>query len=268
MRNRIMQIVAMLGLTAATLAAHAGRLPEFMDAQQLSTWRAQHAAPTAAVVPTANEQSSFFTGKPFDAASGTYLFKYRSYSPDVARWTSADPSGFPDGANNMIYAPVPTHGFDPLGLKSVLWAYTTALSPNHSFIDPKADARDNAAIDREQGDLASDMRVSNLHFENGDHSYHLYDVSNFQYQFFDVGTTPQQIIAYANAQSFDLTILLCHGLGPNEFIIGGEPSPANSFANAPKIEVHYCYQINNKTITLGEVLKVIKPQTKTFLQIE
>lgn len=119
MRNRKMQFVAVLGLlaaTLATLAAQAGRLPEFMDAPQLAAWRAQHAAPTAMVAPTADEQTSFFTGKPYDATSGTYLFKYRSYDPTLARWTSSDPSGFPDGANNFFYAPVPTRDFDFQGL--------------------------------------------------------------------------------------------------------------------------------------------------------
>lgn len=34
----------------------------------------------------------------------------------MARWTSEDPSGFPNGANNSYYAPSPTMGFDALGL--------------------------------------------------------------------------------------------------------------------------------------------------------
>jgi RHS repeat-associated protein len=58
----------------------------------------------------------FFTGKPYDADLGAYLFNYRSYDPALCRWTTPDPSGFPDGANNWVYAPVPTTGIDPLGL--------------------------------------------------------------------------------------------------------------------------------------------------------
>jgi hypothetical protein len=34
----------------------------------------------------------------------------------LGRWSSADPSGFPDGANNQCYAPVPTSDFDYQGL--------------------------------------------------------------------------------------------------------------------------------------------------------
>ena len=38
-------------------------------------------------------------------------------------WTSADPAGFPDGPNRHFYAPVPTMGLDPMGLKSVFWVF-------------------------------------------------------------------------------------------------------------------------------------------------
>jgi RHS repeat-associated protein len=119
MKNRILQVAVVLGLTAAALSVQAGKLPEFMNAQQLTAWRAQHAAPQAEVAPVPDEQTQFFTGKPFDAASGTYLFIFRNYSPYLARWTSADPCGFPDGANNMAYEPVPTIQLDPYGLMTV-----------------------------------------------------------------------------------------------------------------------------------------------------
>ena len=59
--------------------------------------------------------SYFYTGKPYDADLEAYTFKSRNYDPALARWTSADPSGFPDGANDRIYAPVPTMNLDPNG---------------------------------------------------------------------------------------------------------------------------------------------------------
>ena len=119
MKNRMMQIAVVVGVTAAALSVQAGKLPEFMNAQQLTAWRAQH-APSVALSQAPGEPVQFFTGKPYDAASGTYLFKYRAYSPTLARWTSADPSGFPDGANNFAYSPVPTYGFDLDGLMNVI----------------------------------------------------------------------------------------------------------------------------------------------------
>lgn len=42
---------------------------------------------------------------------------FRNYDPELSRWTSFDPSGFPDGPNNLIYAPTPTIAIDPLGLQ-------------------------------------------------------------------------------------------------------------------------------------------------------
>lgn len=32
----------------------------------------------------------FYTGKPYDADSESYTFKYRNYDPELNRWTSVD----------------------------------------------------------------------------------------------------------------------------------------------------------------------------------
>ncbi|MFV0415357.1 MAG: RHS repeat-associated core domain-containing protein, partial [Chthoniobacterales bacterium] len=58
----------------------------------------------------------FFTGKPYSEEIGGVIFKYRNYDPEINRWTTLDPSGFPDGANNYYMAGTPTRSFDPLGL--------------------------------------------------------------------------------------------------------------------------------------------------------
>ncbi|MFA7345746.1 MAG: RHS repeat-associated core domain-containing protein, partial [Terrimicrobiaceae bacterium] len=60
----------------------------------------------------------FFTGKPYDSDTESYTFKYRNYDPELNRWTTADPSGFPDGANSSAYCPIPTSGYDLQGLES------------------------------------------------------------------------------------------------------------------------------------------------------
>jgi len=57
----------------------------------------------------------FYTGKPYDSDTGSYTFKYRNYDPELNRWTTTDPSGFPDGANNSIYTSQPLCMFDPDG---------------------------------------------------------------------------------------------------------------------------------------------------------
>jgi RHS repeat-associated protein len=89
-------------LTSTAFAAFQAPLPEFKNEKQLAEWRAEKASePTSQGYVV--EETVFYTGKPYLASTGGYAFKYRSYSPELARWTSEDPSGFPDGANNKIY---------------------------------------------------------------------------------------------------------------------------------------------------------------------
>lgn len=61
----------------------------------------------------------FFTGKPYSEEAGGYLFKFRAYDPELNRWTTPDPSGFPDGANNHAYLAVPTSELDWMGLVTI-----------------------------------------------------------------------------------------------------------------------------------------------------
>ncbi|MDD5262339.1 MAG: hypothetical protein PHD76_10890 [Methylacidiphilales bacterium] len=70
--------------------------------------------------------SFFFTGKPYVVELGAYSFQFRNYNPELQRWTTADPSGFPDGANNYGYAPIPTNSMDLYGLET-RWIYGTAV---------------------------------------------------------------------------------------------------------------------------------------------
>ena len=64
-------------------------------------------------------KDSRFTGKPYDADLGAYVFPFRNYRSDEARWISADPSGFPDGVNATRYAASVLSAVDPLGLMTV-----------------------------------------------------------------------------------------------------------------------------------------------------
>lgn len=62
------------------------------------------------------EQAARYTGKPYDADIGAYVFPFRNYRSDEARWMSADPSGFPDGSNAYIYSRRPYREIDATGL--------------------------------------------------------------------------------------------------------------------------------------------------------
>ena len=76
----------------------------------------------------------FYTGKPYDKDLGAYTFNYRNYDPKVARWTSADPSGFPDGANIQRYAPIPTIAFDATGLFAQSFSVTSSQGFSIDFV--------------------------------------------------------------------------------------------------------------------------------------
>lgn len=86
-----------------------------------------------------------FTGKHYDPylSGGTVVFPYRNLDPEVARWTSADPAGFPDGTNQHYYAPVPTHQIDPLGLAITLTSCGPQIQGSAFFVGAAATAGEN-----------------------------------------------------------------------------------------------------------------------------
>jgi len=104
-------------ITTSAFAGIPKVLPEFKNEKQLAEWREEMAAKT--VAQSATDAHAFYTGRPYIESTGSYAFKYRSYNPELARWTSEDPSGFPDGANQNSYAPIPTFGIDCGGLFTV-----------------------------------------------------------------------------------------------------------------------------------------------------
>ena len=120
-------------LTSTTFAAFQAPLPEFKNEKQLAEWRAEKAT-EATSQGYAAEETAFYTGKPYVASTGGYAFKYRSYSPELARWTSEDPSGFPDGPNGNTYAPIPSCELDYAGLVKVTMNFSGSSSfSKHPF---------------------------------------------------------------------------------------------------------------------------------------
>ena len=105
-------------LTSTAFAEFKAPLPEFKNEKQLAEWRAEKASEATSQGYIAKE-TAFYTGKPYLASSGSYVFKYRSYHPEMARWSSEDPSGFPDGANGFSYIKnTPNSKIDYEGLAS------------------------------------------------------------------------------------------------------------------------------------------------------
>ncbi len=109
-----------LPANASSPAALPAPLPEFMDQAQTAKWNANLATSVAPTSANPSSTTQFYTGKPYVAEAGGYVFKYRTYSPEIARWTTSDPSGFPDGVNNHIYVEEsPIVALDNDGLQTV-----------------------------------------------------------------------------------------------------------------------------------------------------
>jgi len=66
-------------------------------------------------VTTLAPEEICYTGKPYSKELGAYVFNYRNYDPQTSRWTTPDPSGFPNWANNYLYSNCPVNGTDPNG---------------------------------------------------------------------------------------------------------------------------------------------------------
>ena len=123
-----MILAAIIAATSAIQAATAEHklpapMPEFKTPEQLVVWRKEMAAKAAAADAMAamqanSEPSAFYTGKPFLSETGSYGFMFRQHDPEHCRWTTIDPSGFPDGANNNIYVINPICQMDIFGLNS------------------------------------------------------------------------------------------------------------------------------------------------------
>ena len=153
----VLAMMASLGQTVhAETSAPPAPLPDLMDQQQLAKWNSgqQVAADTAAAAQVGSEQ--FYTGKPYVADAGGYVYKYRTYSPEMSRWTSADPSGFPDGINNFVYARnQASYSLDDNGLatlapgsdtsNSSTWAVTDSWSGGSGSVDEMFSAADAGA---------------------------------------------------------------------------------------------------------------------------
>jgi RHS repeat-associated protein len=140
MKPKYIAVVAALAAIVVQ-SALAGSLPEIMTPEELRALRAGQIAraATAQADVAKSETPTLYTGKIIDADSGGYLFKYRNYDPEMNRWTTVDPSGYPDGANNGLYINNSiTNAFDPTGKQITLYQKPVAgqLIPQsvHSYI--------------------------------------------------------------------------------------------------------------------------------------
>lgn len=113
--HRVLCVMSFVALSSQLCSgALQAPLPEFQSPQQV----AAHRSGTQLRDTSNGNVEMFYTGKAFDSERAGYLFAYRNYSPDLGRWTSADLTGFPDGANNTCYVATPTSEIDPTGART------------------------------------------------------------------------------------------------------------------------------------------------------
>ena len=83
-----------------------------------------------------------FSTKERSELLGIDYFGFRCYDPDLGRFLTRDPSGYPDGPNNYLYCMnSPVNKIDPLGLKSQRGGYLDW------FIAPDSDSLSKSSID-------------------------------------------------------------------------------------------------------------------------
>ncbi len=136
MKSKLLVTIAAATIIALPSVVAAPKLPAFLSPEQLRALRAHHAAnrEVSASVDQgrSGEVSTFYTGRVNNTELGEYLFMFRSYDSGLTRWTTPDPSGFPDGANISCFAPVPTSQIDFAGLMSISWTTNDAISPGET----------------------------------------------------------------------------------------------------------------------------------------
>lgn len=104
-RNTIVASVVLMAVSASHLWASdlPAPMPEFQSKDQLALLDANRDVRPVQTKETITSQTHFYTGRLYDETQKAYIYKDRQYSPILARWTTEDPSGYPDGANNLLY---------------------------------------------------------------------------------------------------------------------------------------------------------------------
>jgi RHS repeat-associated protein len=260
--------LTLLALAAVTLNLHAATsalpapLPEFMDAAQAAKWTADQEATAKAAeeketaAATSEPSTQFYTGKPYVADAGGYIYKYRTYNPEMSRWTSADPSGFPDGANNQIYAPIPTGALDPLGLEQTDSKLVTLTSTNFSSFSVWSIVTSPVAATLRTNDI-------NSIFAPGTNNYGFTGIDTYNTTTGAWGTATSAIIGnnYSGSYSDSVTInLLGNSVGASYTFSWGV-----SLVGTPSVQSSTAYSSGHPaTITLQQAFTLNWTQTVTY----
>jgi RHS repeat-associated protein len=243
-------------ITGTAFGSMPAALPEFKNEKQLAEWRAEMAAKPAPQT-IATEDHAFYTGKPYVESSGGDAFKYRSYNPELARWTSEDPSGFPDGANIYCYINnQATNSYDYLGLKKVLW-----LMANGG--DPTVDTEIYGIFTK----LQSEYKAKLVALDAGSDKPHYLDDGDT----FDVNRIAAFHEIAAFNDSYDQVYMLVHGAVDGDglltggYIVGGAEFGSHVFDNFKHLKMAYGCNPVDGFIKTADVVAKFKDPTKAYL---
>ena len=214
-------------------------------------------------LPATALQELFYTGKPYLEETGQYVFLFRHYDPELGRWTTSDPSGFPDGANNIAYMAVPTSEFDYAGLKSIAWVYYT---PSAFAGNPIGLLNANVNLVRREMIEADAAAGSLTHYlDDGDIFHSSILLTNSITGINNFLSTYERVVLFAHGSYFQ-----------NNYYWGGENSaflPSVFGENASNIIYATCYNgyspnpVNGATgeALLGSLISAAKQKTKEYL---
>jgi RHS repeat-associated protein len=207
--------------------------------------------------PATAWQELFFTGKPYLEETGQYLFLFRHYDPELARWTTSDPSGFPDGANNLAYMAVPTTEFDWQGLKSVAWAAAWTSLVSSEIMNTSYDQFQSSFHLVRQSFIDEDEATRGTQ-----NATHLLDDGD-SFDFFSVGDAFD--FSSPSISSYGRIYLAIHGNPETgNFYLGDQAYPRNvvqGFSN----NIYMLEGCGNGFITTSEVVTRFFPTTRSYL---
>ena len=125
--------------------------------------------------------SQFFTGKPHVAGLG-HAFLFRNYRASLGKWQTADPLGYPDGWNRLVYCNNgATSEVDYMGCSANSWAYYQGITAetNNNWEDFASRHHSESPVRGEKYEYLVDREVLVTSRDYGirkidGHRYHVY----------------------------------------------------------------------------------------------
>ena len=155
----------------------------------------------------------WFTGKPYVEGLG-HAFLFRNYRASLAKWQTADPLGYPDGWNRLVYCNNgATSEVDYMGCSANSWAYYQGITAetNNNWEDFASRHHSESPVRGEKYEYLVDREVLVTSRDYGireidGHRYHVY-----QDYYYDVYAT--EVFGALDPLGKFLSLLVAAGIG-------------------------------------------------------